>query len=230
MDCGNGHGDCNAIFTADAYGANAAQITFPVSGVGDWRPDWSPDGTRLVFSRIDNRNGWFQTIMTVNPDGTQLIPVRVGDGTNNNYSFPSWTPDGRIVYVNREIGESTDDGYLEIMNADGSGSQRLTSTPAARVYEPDYSPEGDRIVFKSRLYQTQTFFDVMVMNGDGSNLMNLTNQLLDVGAVEWSPDGSRIAYTVAEPSGGLWLMDADGGNRILLTDGIGAAWRILPTP
>lgn len=228
LNCGTGQGDCNAIFTSDPDGSNAVQISSPVSGVGDWRPDWSHDGERIVFSRIDNNGGWIQTIMSVDPGGTNLITVRAGNGTTNNYSFPSWTSDGRIVYVVRELGEDKDDGYLEIMNADGSGSARLTSTPESRIYEPDYSSEGDRIVFKSRLYKTEAFFDVIVMDANGSNLTNLTNQALDVDAVEWSPDGGQIAYTVTEPSGGLWLMDADGTNRTWLANGIGAAWRTLP--
>ena len=31
---------------------------------------------------------------------------------------------------------------------------------------------------------------------------------------QWSPDGTKIAYTI----GSVWLMDTDGGNKLRLTD------------
>ena len=49
----------------------------------------------------------------------------------------------------------------------------------------------------------------------------------------WSPDGSRILYEMARPSGtDLWVMNADGTNRINLTHGVGyntqGVWAPMP--
>ena len=232
QNCGTFDGDCTAIFASDADGSNIVQVSFPVTDVSDWGPDWSPDGARIVFWRYDRIDdlAQFKSIMTVNPDGTGLIEVLAGDGATSDYEHASWTPDGRLVYVERVRSDTTDDGFIAIMNADGSGSQRLTSTLGTLSYQPQYSPEEDRIAFRRRLWATQTFFDLMVMDADGSNLTNLSNQTYAVGSLKWSPDGSQIAYDRHTDAFGVWLTDFDGSNQTQLipSGGSSPAWRTLP--
>jgi len=241
LDCGGGNIDCVAVFTSDADGSNAVQVTFPVTSTFDQFPKWSPDGSRLVFWRQDNIDYVF-SIMTVNPDGTNLIELLTGNGADptvevrSNYFDPSWTPDGQIVYVEELVdnrGTNYEDNFVSVMNADGSGSRRLTTFLRALVSSPEYSPQGDRILFRRRFYLTGEYDHVIVMNADGSGLTDLSNGLYDVyQPPRWSPDGSQIAYT-GHPAGfpptGLWLMDADGNNQTRLIDGgWQLAWRTLP--
>lgn len=225
-NCATSGNDCQAIFVSDADGTNAVQLTLPEAGVLHRLPDWSSDGARIVFDRIQESPTWTQSILTMDPDGADVDSVRVGDGTTN-YAFPSWTPDGQIVYAVRVVTESTDDTYLAIMNADGSDARLLTTIGSARVYESDTSADN-RIAFKRKLYQTQNTFDLMVVDADGSNLNNLSNGGFAVGKVAWSPNGSQIAFTL-EGGPGVYLIDADGNNAAQLTDGSGSvAWRTLP--
>ena len=74
--------------------------------------------------------------------------------------------------------------------------------------------------------------DVWIMNGDGSDPLNLT-QGRDCASPAWSPDGTKIAYIGDiydddQYGGEIWLMDADGGNPQQLTDdsvdGIRLSW------
>ena len=64
--------------------------------------------------------------------------------------------------------------------------------------------------------------DVWIMNGDGSDPVNLT-QGQNCASPAWSPDGAKIAYigdvfADGQYGGEIWLMDADGGNPQPLTD------------
>ena len=66
-----------------------------------------------------------------------------------------------------------------IMNADGSGIERLAEDIFGRL-SPEWSPDGNRIVFSAR-------GEIYVTNVDGSGLMRLTeNEYLDYDPV-WSP-------------------------------------------
>jgi len=63
--------------------------------------------------------------------------------------------------------------------------------------------------------------DILVINPDGTGIVNLTNSPEREVDPAWSPDGQRIAFSV----GGLWVMDADGSNQTQLTDsGQEPAW------
>ena len=105
------------------------------------------------------------------------------------------------------------------MNADGSGSRRLTRNRAFDG-EPAWSPDGRKIAFQS----TKTIGgnkEIYVMNADGSGKRNLTRNPARDGSPSWSPDGRRIAF-LSGRDGRLeaHVMNADGsGQRSLALQG-----------
>lgn len=95
------------------------------------------------------------------------------------------------------------------MNADGTGGQNLTGSPAGYA-SLSLSPDGTKVAFaSSRSGQIQ----VWVMNTDGSGLRQLTS-MYHAGAPRWSPDGSRIAFWGYEADfrAHVYVMNADGSN------------------
>ena len=96
-------------------------------------PGWSPDGSRILFTRkVDDVNF---DIFTIRPDGSDLLRVtshRSGDG------HAVWTWDGRImwnsgIYGFRDEAALYDNtfqqyGQIFIMNADGSEKRALTDS------------------------------------------------------------------------------------------------------
>ena len=56
--------------------------------------------------------------------------------------------------------------------------------------------------------------DIYVMDADGSNQVNLTDNSSGDNVPDWSPDGSKIAFSSGRDSGGqeIYVMDADGSN------------------
>ena len=84
--------------------------------------------------------------------------------------------------------------------------------------EPEYSPDGERIVFKSN---RSGKCEIWVCNSDGSKPVQLTSNVgSNTFLPRWSPDGHRILFT-SNPDGDndLFVVDSQGGTpRRLTTD------------
>jgi len=118
------------IWTADADGSRAVQVTSmdPLAISGS--PRWSPDGQYISFD--SNAGGHYQ-IYVVKADGGQ--PRALTSGSFNNFTS-SWSPDGRYVYFT-----SNRSGQLEIWRTAFSGGapEQVTHTGAECA---DLTPDG----------------------------------------------------------------------------------------
>ena len=147
-----------------------------------------------------------------------LVSTSLAQNADTSIVFISLRSDGRNSEIYR-------------MNPDGKRVRRLTKDPK---YDsaPAWSPDGQKITFMSfrdehRIEADGIIFgDIYVMNADGTNPINLTQspERADFSS-SWSPDGKQIAFTSAGKfnEGGpfqsdIWVMDADGGNPINLTN------------
>jgi len=116
---------------------------------------------------------------------------------------------GRIVY-------SSVQGDLWIVEADGSHRRRLTDSGAGIDYSPTWSPDGERIAFRTTRGASPPGPDpsnILIINADGSGERQLTpGRGAAAGGLfpAWSPDGNSIAYSNGS---GINLIRPDGSGR-----------------
>jgi len=105
-----------------------------------------------------------------------------------------------------------------VVNPDGSGLTNLTNTPELNEVSPDWSPDGSKIVFLA-----DTTFNgdknIFVMDEDGSNRHQYTNNVQAIGSVVWSPRGNTIAFSsLHEGDAEIYMMPATGVYYTRMTD------------
>jgi Tol biopolymer transport system component/alpha-tubulin suppressor-like RCC1 family protein len=135
-------------------------------------------------------------------------------------SLPLWLVEEIGPFTQTIAFISTRDGNRElyVMNDDGSGARRLTTTPDPESF-PAWAPDRSAIVFERVVGDATEIFTLTV--GDRAE-RQLTSDGIKNDSPRYSPDGSHIAFTSRR--GGraeVWVMDADGGNQRRLLDPFG---------
>ncbi|MQY07660.1 DUF11 domain-containing protein [Actinomadura macrotermitis] len=184
--------DTQHLWTMNIDGTGQTQVS--PEGIIDSRIDWSPDGTKIVYSTPGG-------LKTVNADGTGATALGV-DG-----QVPAWSPDGtRIAYGSG--------ANVFTVHPDGTGVTQITAAPSGQAARgPDWSPDGTKIAFTLGPLQGGTP-QIHTINADGTGLANVSNDTVPAGAPLWSPDGTKIAYSANQD---VYTMNADGTGKTLLS-------------
>jgi WD40 repeat protein len=154
-------------------------------------PDWSPDGKRLLVTRMRGRRRiflWSRGKLSALTRGKQ----------------PAWSPTGELIAFTRVHGGLQPNGeFLEsvhVMHADGSRVRRLE-----RGFDPEWSPNGRRIIF--------TRFDGSIRsirpNRTGLRAVTPIHAFSPV----YSPNGRLISFSNRVADSFVVTMRADGRRR-----------------
>jgi len=195
------------IYVMDDDGSNVVRLTFN-PGV-DTSPSWTSEGTVLFSS---NRSGRFE-IYEINPNGTDLRHIDIA--VDGSLTFPSESDEGhRLAFTVTDFSQST---AIWISFPDGSHPTQLTPGEMFAAF-PDWSPNGNLLVFANNVCPVCDLSEIFVMNQGGNGLRQLTltgdgnNDLFP----RWSPDGRQIVFSrddfVARTE--IYIMDRDGSNLV----------------
>jgi len=174
-------------------------ILFPL-GRGDleYAPVWSPDGNKIAFIGATRSQ---EQIYVMNTSGSNITSLTSIEGFNDYGRSLTWLPDGsRIGFFKGPT--------FYLIDPDGSNLEQLPflGRTGAANENVVWSPDGTHIAFtQSELY---------VMHSDGSNVVQLTDELFIGPSPTWSPDGSQIAFSMDHD---IYVINVDGSGLTQLT-------------
>lgn len=145
---------------------------------GSWRrrldsgsnPDWSPDGTQLVYT--------CGGLCVINADGTgrRVLPVK------NNAMWPRWSPDGEHLLLMEWI-----NGAAVLVSSKFDGTDEHILDTQADGYE--WSPDGQWVAFL-RWYDTKPPCPPFAYTCDSGRVMNIWLV---------RPDGTGLRQLTTDP-------------------------------
>ena len=150
---------------------------------------WSPDGKKLLFTRIHQGK---MELCTVKAEKSAEVVALVVPSPNTPHFDGHWSFDGKsIVYVH-DILQGTD-GKLQIneVSADGTGAKVLIPHKAFEE-SPRYSPDGKHLAWVSTRDGNQEIYSMELAN---QKVQRLTQDQGFDNNPNWKPDGSRIVFS-----------------------------------
>ncbi len=218
-----------AIYTVKPDGSDLTRLSPPCSAGSPQCEDaayasFLPDGNRVVYTRATGKARHF-------PNWDQIehsdIVVRDVSGANprvlirsrpfaGDYNSAHFSPDGsRFVYVraNSPLSKPALKHAVFVARADGSGQRQITPWSLDAGDNPDWSPDGKLILFRSYeggAKQSQIY----VVRPGASGLRPLTHfePGTTVLSYSFSPDGEWITFAKSGQGGqpDIFVMRANG--------------------
>ena len=179
---------------------------------------WSPDGSRIVYERVD---GSKSTIWVCDSAGNNKRQL-----TDEGFeSFPDinltdvWSPDGKeVLYESRRTGTAD----LWIAPVDGGKPRQLTHD-VRNDQSGSWSSDGKWIAFISDRGKQR---DIWVVPSAGGQEQRVTDTPAEEGGIpHFRPGTAELTFVATAPTGSLWTRDAATGKETRLTpDSIRTSW------
>jgi eukaryotic-like serine/threonine-protein kinase len=175
----------SSIWVVDLKRGIGSQITDGKAGYHS--SAWSPEGTRLAFTRLPDSSAIVmdlatQHVTTLDVAGTDVVP---GGGVRD------WNPDGRSLLLFRLNTQGNTDLWL--VPVDGSAAKPLAHTSAIET-DGQFSPDGRWLAFTSnRTGRWETY--LLRVASPGTPIPISNNGGLEA---RWRPDGRAIFYVALD--------------------------------
>src|SRR5438876_186618 len=166
-------------------------------------PQWSPDGTQLVFTGFSNG---FTDLFIINRDGTGLRRL-----TNDKFAdlHPAWSPDGKTIAFVTDRGGETDFDLLRfgnlriaLLHLESGAIDMLGNMEIGKNINPVWAPDGRSLAFVSDRTGIANVFLYDLADGQ---IYQLTNMFTGVQGITplspvltWAQQADRMAFVYYE--------------------------------
>lgn len=197
------------IFKTSISGGVPIDLT-PSPVLTDSWPDWSPDGSSIVFNRV------YQDLKEA------LCIMDRGGGNLRNLTDTAslalsimgrWSPDGRTIAFLGQTTNSPPPYSLYIIEPDGSG---LVELGRAAITMPVWSPDSRKIAYQRQLSTNDTTAGLFVMDVTSrlTQKVALTGARATAAGFSWVRDGRLVCV-------GSGLSDTPGEYSVYLVSLVG---------
>jgi TolB protein len=161
---------------------------------GDLLPAWSPDGSRIAFSRhLGSPVQGTTNLFVMNADGTDPQQITFPGERYEDFS-PQWSSDGTKLVFTRFDRQRGKDAVVTVW-LEGTHEQRLTPWIMNAGDGPDWSPDDRWILFRAHLDQCHPQTNIWMIHPNGTGLRQITDSVgCTTGWISssFSPDGKKI--------------------------------------
>jgi eukaryotic-like serine/threonine-protein kinase len=187
----------------------------------------APTETPSLISPVVGANNQATSTATATLPPT---PTGVPTQTPEPQATPYGGGSGQIAFA------SDVNGVVEIyvMNIDGTGLRQITDLEEGAC-QPDWSPDGQRLVFISPCDGNQEYYPdsaLYIINVDGSNMSPLSTTPGGDFDPEWSSDGNKIVFTSMRKGGRpqIYVLNLQNKETTLLSDEYSRDWQPVWSP
>jgi Tol biopolymer transport system component len=174
------------VFLINVDGTDLVQLTNVDEGA--CQPDWSPDGTSIIFTSpcLENQDEYpGSSLWVMKVDGSSLTPLPTAPGGDFD---PAWSPDGEgVAFTSLRDGPA----QVYVMKLDGSGLKNLTDD-LAHDRQPVWSPTGSQLLFVSRRLSVYELWTIPSSGGEEQRFSRSVDR--DNTHPNWSKDGQLLIY------------------------------------
>ena len=231
------------IYLMNGDGTNARRITNNTAGENF--PAISPDSKRILFesNRLRKESdpvNWV-SLFVMNVDGSgeaSLVPGNSATWSRDSKSIAFHaSASGKGKLISGLPGAAATDSDIFILSVTDflskkSPAKNVTNSPDAVDDDPDWSPDGKKIIFTSHAATDDpanpVSAEIYIMDANGKGkARRLTNNAEEERAPDWSPDGSLIVYSCRKgdvmegrslPTFEICIMNADGSGQKRITN------------
>ena len=192
----------------------------------DSEASFSPDSKQLAIVRatgsVKRDSGgeeWIEhsAIVILNRDGSGPRVLYQAAAFSGDLGYPVFSPKGSQVLFERTPSGFAPHAHhraIFFIRSDGTHLRRLTPWAENDGDNPDWSPDGNWILFHSHVDDPINQSQIFIIHPDGTGRTQLTHFAAGthVASSVFSPDGKWIAFSKG-PEGGnidVWVMRLDG--------------------